>query len=80
MALGGPPRNHKNLAANAIFTPVRGIGILRTSPLRSSKKFASEFLRRLPGGPSLFIWSIGGAKEGRPHPLHIRQPTQRRTY
>jgi hypothetical protein len=24
MALGGPPRNHKNLAANAIFTPGRG--------------------------------------------------------
>jgi hypothetical protein len=34
-------------------------------------------------GPGPFIRSIGwsiGAKEGRPHPLHIRQPTQRRTY
>ena len=33
MALGGPPRNHKNLAANAIFTPVPGRGFLRSSLL-----------------------------------------------
>jgi hypothetical protein len=30
-------------------------------------------------GVGPFIWSVG-AKEGRPRPLQIRQPTQRRTY
>jgi hypothetical protein len=42
MALGGPPRSHENgAAAKAIFTPVRGIGILRTS-LKNSESSSFE--------------------------------------
>src|SRR5215216_637556 len=40
MALAGPPRNHEiGAAAKAIFTPVRGRGILRSSHAASPGGF-----------------------------------------
>jgi hypothetical protein len=57
----------------------RGVGRARALPLQQVR--GAKQGRRGRGilrGPGPFIWSIGwsiGAKEGRPHPLHIRQPT-----
>ena len=66
----------------------RGVGGARALPLQQvcgAKQGRRECSpgRGILRGPGPFIWSIGwsiGAKEGRPRPLHIWQPTQRRTY
>ena len=61
----------------------RGVGRARALPLQQVRGAKQGRRECSPGrgilrGPGPFIWSIGwsiGAKEGRPHPLHIRQPT-----
>src|ERR671912_497891 len=77
MALAGPPRSHVNgAAAEAIFTPVRGSSILRTSPIRSSRKLgclADVPIRKdsllspvscVPGWGDFILSSSTSAKEG----------------
>src|SRR5215212_2284527 len=61
---------------------LRSVGVAPTSPIQERVLYPahrSTFRGRgILRGPGPFIWSIGwsiGAKEGRPHPLHIRQPT-----
>src|SRR5215208_3340638 len=62
---------------------LRSVGVAPTSPIQERVLYPahrSTFKGRgILRGPSPFIW-FRGAKEGRPRPLHIRQPTQRRTY